>query len=286
MDVSGTLLGQSSVAHAEAGGGADAESMAWRDQVRHAATAIEDARGPASWVGLAAPGMAAPDGRSIAFLPGRLQGLEGLDWTECLERETQVPVLNDAQAALMGEAWQGAAKGLRNVILLTLGTGVGGAIIADGQLLRGHIGRAGHLGHLCLDPNGKPGITGIPGSLEDAIGECTLAERTNGLYKSTLELVTAANQGNDEARDIWRTSVRALACAIASFANILDPEAVVLGGGIAKAGKALLTPLQMYLDEVEWRPGGHQVRVVCAELGEFAGAIGAARNAMLQATES
>ena len=76
-------------------------------------------------------------------------------------------------------------------------------------------------------------------------------------------------------------SIRALACAVASAINVLDPEAVVIGGGIAQAGDALFAPLAAQLDEVEWRPGGHAVKILPAALGEWAGAIGAAREAFL-----
>ena len=124
----------------------------------------------AAMIGISAPGLAARDGRSIAVMPGRLKGLAGLDWTQHLKSTTPVPVLNDAQAALLGEVWLGAGKSFTNVIMLTLGTGVGGAAMVDGRLLRGHIGRAGHLGHISLDPDGTPDVTGTPGSLEVAIG--------------------------------------------------------------------------------------------------------------------
>jgi len=237
----------------------------------------------ATWVGLSAPGLAAADGRSIASMPGRLEGLEGLDWTALLERELPVPVLNDAHAALLGECWQGAGAGLRHVILLTLGTGVGGAILADGQLLRGAIGRAGHLGHICLNPHGAADVTGIPGSLEDHIGECTLHKRSGGRFRTTRELVHAHLEGDLEATQCWLDSVYALACGISSLINVLDPERVILGGGIAQNGDALFAPLRQYLDQVEWRPGGHQARIAPATLGEFAGALGAARHAMQQA---
>jgi glucokinase len=93
-------------------------------------------------VGVCAPGLAAANSRSIAHLPGKLAGLTGVDWTDALARETPVPVLNDAHAAIIGEAWIGAARGCRNVAMLTLGTGVGGAVISDGRLLRGAIGRS------------------------------------------------------------------------------------------------------------------------------------------------
>jgi glucokinase len=231
-------------------------------------------------LGLSAPGLAAGDGRSIAFLPNRLPGLEGLDWTSYLRAGRPVPVLNDAHAALMGEVWQGAARGSQNVILLTLGTGVGGAAMVDGHLLKGCIGRAGHLGHLVLDMAGPPDICNTPGSLEWAIGNCTILERSQGRFRTTHDLVRAAADGEPFARDVWRRSVRALACAVASFINILDPEVVIIGGGVARAGAILLDPFAEFLEPIEWRPGGHRAKIVTAQMGEFAGAFGAAYNAL------
>ena len=197
-------------------------------------------------------------------------------------RSHPVPVLNDAQAALLGEVWLGAARGAANAMLLTLGTGVGGALMVDGRLLRGHLGRAGHLGHVSLNPDGAPDIANTPGSLEEAIGNCTISARSNGRFSSTHELLAACQANNPEATKIWSQSIRALAAAIASLINVADPEVVILGGGIARAGKALLDPLQRELDRFEWRPHGRKVRVVIAELGEYAGAIGAAKNALLE----
>src|SRR4051812_43682771 len=226
-----------------------------------------------SAVGLCAPGLGARDGRSIACCPVKLQGLEGFDWTAGLGRSTPVPMLNDSHAALLGEAWLGAARGHKHAIMLTLGTGVGGAILIDGRPWRGAIGRAGHLGHATVDLNGKPTITGMPGGIEVMIGDCTLRERTGGRYPNTETLVAAHRAGDAEATRIWLRSVYALACAISSAINIIDPEVVVIGGGIAKAGEALFTPLAAELDRVEWRPGGHRVPIVPATLGEWAGAL-------------
>ena len=180
----------------------------------------------------------------------------------------------------MGEVWQGAAAGAKNVILLTLGTGVGGAAMVDGRLLKGHIGRAGHLGHVSLDPDGPPDITGTPGSLEVAIGNCTIRERTGGRYESTLALAAAHAAGDEAAGRLWLQSVKALAAGVAGLINVLDPEIVIVGGGIAAAGAALFDPLRKHLESFEWRPHGRQARVVPAVLGEYAGALGAAWNAM------
>jgi glucokinase len=168
------------------------------------------------------------------------------------------------------------------VVLLTLGTGVGGGALVDGRLLAGHVGRAGHLGHVTVDADGAPDIVGTPGSLEDAIGECTLAERSGGRFRTTEALVRAAGEGDRDAAAVWLRSVRRLACAIASLVNVLDPEVVLLGGGIARAGPALFDPLARFLDALEWRPLGTATPVVPAALGELAGAFGAARHAILR----
>lgn len=257
---------------------APTRKMDWATRIRKLIRQIEaDQQTPAAQIGVAAPGLAAPDGRSIAHMPGRLHGLEGLDWTGFLGTRKTVPVLNDAHAALLGESWLGAAKGFQNVIMLTLGTGVGGAAIVDGRLLRGYIGRAGHLGHICLDTGGPLDICGTPGSLEMAIGNCTIKQRSGGRFKTTHGLVAAHLSGDGDASKVWLESVKNLACAIGSFINLFDPDAVIIGGGIARAGTALFEPLQRFLDPIEWRPGGQRAKILAASLGEFAGAIGAAR---------
>lgn len=235
---------------------------------------------PTARIGIAAPGLAVKNGRAIAFQPGKMHGIENFDWTEFLKSPDVIPVLNDAHAALLGEVWQGAAAGCRDVILLTLGTGVGGAIWSDGKLLKGAIGRAGHLGHISLADDGERSILGTPGSLEAAIGNYNIAKRSGGRFASSLELERAYLAGDAAATELWLKSIRALARAIASFINLLDPEMVIIGGGIAKSGKILFEPLANFLDELEWRPGGHRVRIVPAALGEWAGTYGAAWNAM------
>jgi glucokinase len=273
--------------------GFEEKRMGWADRVRGLVQEIQTQSEP-RWqtegsrgsglhaaIGVSAPGLPAANRRCIAHMPSRLQGLEGLDWTDFLGACQPVPVLNDAQAALMGECWKGAAQGFQNVIMLTLGTGVGGAAMVDGKLLRGHLGRAGHLGHICLNPQGTPDVTGAPGSLEIAIGNCTVRTRSHGRFDSTHDLVAAYRAGDREARLIWLKSVRELACAIISFINILDPEAIIIGGGIARSGDALFKPLQEYVDEMEWRPTGERTKILAAQLGEYAGAYGAARTALV-----
>ena len=229
-----------------------------------------------SRIGLSAPGLAAKNSRSIAFMPGRLDGLVDLDWTTYLGSTAEVPVLNDAQAALLGEVWLGAAKGFTNVILLTLGIGVGGAAMVDGRLLRGHSGKAGHLGHVTLDMDGMPDVCDMPGSLEVQIGNCTIRERGDGKFGNTHELIEAYRTGDEFAANIWQRSLKALAVAIGSLTNVLDPEAVIIGGGIARAGDDLFLPLEELVHRYEWKVCGHEVKIIPAQLGELAGAYGAA----------
>jgi len=258
-----------------------AKNMEWAEKIRALVQHLQRESGaPADGIGLSAPGLAAADGRSIVCMPERLQGLEGLDWTKFLGAAKTVPVLNDAHAALLGEAWVGAARGFQNVIMLTLGTGVGGAAMVDGRLLRGQIGRAGHLGHSSLDPDGPPDCAGTPGSLEVAIGNCTVQQRSHGRFQATHDLIAAHLKGDAEATAVWLKSAKALAAAVCSFINILDPEAVFIGGGIARAANALFEPLQQFLEPIEWRPVGQRARILAAQLGEFAGAFGAAANGL------
>lgn len=250
---------------------------AWADAIGRLVVAWTERFGaPAGRIGLAAPGLPARDGRSILSMPLRMSGLEGFDWGAFLERSDGVPVINDAHAALLGEAWQGAARGRAHAVLLTLGTGVGGAVLADGRLLRGAIGRAGHLGHISLDTHGPVGILRTPGAVEELVGECSLPARSGGRFQTTRALLDAAAGGDAAAAAIWGASIRALACAIASCINVLDPEVVILGGGVTEAGERLWQPLERELDEIEWRPRGHRVPIVRAELGGWAGTYGAA----------
>jgi glucokinase len=202
-------------------------------------------------------------------------GLEGFVWSEFLG--TPVHVLNDAHAALMAEARYGAAKNIRNALMLTLGTGVGGGLLIDGNLYQGYYQMAGHLGHVSVNADSNQlGITNIPGNLEDAIGNATVLRRSYGKYQTTQELVDAYRQHEPLATVVWLTSVRHLAVTIAGLANAFSPEVVVLGGGIMQAGDALFNPLEAFLDVFEWRPAGKKTTIRKAHFEDWAGAIGAA----------
>lgn len=260
----------------------DAEAdMEWANRLRELVQSIEEEQDckPGN-MGFSAPGLAALDGSCITHMPVRLKGLVGLNWQKFFNFTKSIPVLNDGHAALLGEAWLGAAKGFQTVILLTLGTGVGGAALVEGKLLRGRTGKAGHFAHTSLGPDGPQDDCGCPSSLELAIGNCSILERSNGRFTHTGEMMEAIENGDKEAEEIWLKSVKGLATAICSFSNILDPEAVILGGGIAKAGDRLFVPLREYLDPLLWKTDDYEIKLLPAQLGDLAGAYGAAANAL------
>ncbi len=280
LDPEGARLAEVNVPTRDGEAGEDGQP-AFINGVKSALAELQAMTGDIKLVGLSAPGLVDRASASISFMPGRLQGLEGLNWAVALERE-MVPVLNDAHSALLGEHWRGAARDCDNVFMLTLGTGVGGAILSDGHLLRGHLGRAGHLGHISILPNGPLGIVGLPGTLEETFSEVALSRKMEGQWPDVEALAMAAAAGDQKAAELWRPAVRELGRAIASLINVLDPQRIVLGGGIAHAGPALFEPLTAALDEFEWRPGDSKVELFPAELGALAGAYGAAKNALNQ----
>ncbi|GAB3011957.1 ROK family protein [Spirosoma pulveris] len=254
----------------------DGDSSNWQQAVADTVqTLSQQATGPVLGIGLSAPGLPTPDNTAIACMPGRLQGLEGLNWSDFLGKP--VRVLNDAHAALMAEARFGALNGVQHGLMLTLGTGVGGGLLLNGQLYQGFFQMAGHLGHSTVNADSvQPDITNMPGSLEDAIGNVTVGKRSFGRYQTTHELVDGYRQGEPLATQVWLTSIRQLAVALASFANAFSPEIIVLGGGIMQADKALLDPLQTFFDLFEWRPAGKKTNIRKAYFEDWAGAIGAA----------
>jgi glucokinase len=207
-----------------------------------------------------------------------MEGLENFCWKDHLLKPSYV--LNDAVAAMMAEAKFGAGKNKKNVVMLTLGTGVGGAILIDGKPYQGAFNKAGHIGHMVIDHEGDCDVTGMPGSLEDCIGNCTIEKRSNGKFSSTHELLEAYKNNDDFAKEVWLRSVKQLAIGLASVTNIISPELIVLGGGIAEAGDDLFEPLKKFMQQYEWRAGSNGVEIVKATYGDMAGAIGAASFAM------
>jgi glucokinase len=244
-------------------------------------------------VGIGCKGIINSETTRVEVLPGTLHFLEGHLLSEFVGSQAPVRADNDARAALAGEVAWGAARGRRNAVMLTLGTGVGGGILADGHLLRGCAGVAGHLGHLTVDPDGPVCICGNRGCLEtvfsaraiegEAIAHvlrgchCTLTDEFASDPRAiTCQAVFAAAAAGDEiAQSICYRAVRYLAGAIAGIFGALDPEVVILGGQIAAAGAILFEPLQQQVTERARRLVGHDVPIVRAEVAE-SGIVGAA----------
>jgi glucokinase len=225
-------------------------------------------------VGISAPGLPNKENTAIGFMPGRLEGLENFIWSNYLQCPAYV--LNDGVAALVAEAKAGAAKECTNAVMVTLGTGVGGALLIDKKPFQGSFNKAGHIGHMVIDSNDDCDVTGMPGSLEECIGNCSIEKRTKGKFTSTHELLRAVNNGDEFAKTIWHTSVKKLAIGLASVSNIISPDTIVVGGGIAEANDDLFIPLNKWFDEFEWQPGGIRPQIVKAVHSDLAGAIGAA----------
>ena len=229
-------------------------------------------------VGIGLPGpmdAAARVARVCINLPG-WQQVPLADWLEpALER--RVTLVNDGNAALVGEAWQGAARGYRDVLLLTLGTGVGGGVLLGGQLFTGHGGAAAEPGLIGVDPDGPPCNSGNRGSLEQY---CSIAGLARLSPLEPAELCRRADAGDPEALAVWRTYGRWLGIGLSSLIYVLTPELVLVGGGLSAASRHFLPAVQAELEQrVQAESlGGLQVRR--AALGNGAGRLGAARLAL------
>lgn len=247
-------------------------------------------------VGVGCKGVINPDSTLVEVLPGALHYLEGLRLSDLVGLPIDVPVFadNDARVALAGEMVWGAAKGYENVVMLTLGTGVGGAVIANGHLLRGHAGVAGQLGHLTVDPDGPLCSCGNRGCLETVFsaraieGEAWSAvhrgcpSTLTRLFREQPQLATcrtifqAASEGDELSQSIIAKAIHGLAAAIAGLLHVFDPEVVILGGQVVDAGAELLTPLR---DEVWARSRGllgREVPILEQQVSDKSGIVGAA----------
>lgn len=231
-------------------------------------------------IGVGTPGPADAAGR-IARVAINLAGWLDVPIADALEGKTGRPVTvaNDANCAGLGEAWLGAGRAYQDLIVLTLGTGVGGAIILDGRLFVGRNGTAGELGLITLNPEGPPCNSGNRGSLEQHCSVQAIVRET-GLTPAAL--YAKAQAGDGEAIAFWQTYGRWLGAGLASLVYMLTPEVVIVGGGISAAADLFLPTA---LAELETRvlPSSREgMGVLVAELGNQAGIAGAARLAMQQ----
>jgi len=201
---------------------------------------------------------------------------------------------NDANCATVGEWWLGAARGGRNVVGITIGTGIGGGIIIDGELYHGSSDVAGEIGHTTIDVNGRLCKCGNYGCLEAYASGPAIATRAREalvredtasllpslvdgqLEKITAEIVyTAAKKGDGLANEIVRDTARYLGAGVATLLNVINPDVVVIAGGVTAAGDALFGPLRTEVRRRAFKPAVEATRIVPAELPGTAGVVGA-----------
>ncbi|QKQ77737.1 ROK family protein [Nostoc sp. TCL240-02] len=229
-------------------------------------------------IGVGTPGPSDAAGR-IAKIAINLPGWIDVPLADWLEAKTGKPtaIANDANCALLGEAWLGAGRQFQNLILLTLGTGVGGAIILDGKLFIGHQGAAGELGLISLNPNGPICNSGNQGSLEQHASATAIRRRT---LKEPIELGVLAQQGEAAALTFWQDYGKDLGIGLTSLIYVLTPQAIVIGGGISGSFEFFLPAVKAEIEKRVQALSRDGLQILPAELGNFAGIVGAARLAL------
>ena len=240
-------------------------------------------------------GVGAPNGN---YYSGTIEYAPNLPWkgiiplAEMLQTKFKLPVTltNDANAAAIGEMMYGAAKGMKDFIMITLGTGVGSGIVANGQLIYGHDGFAGELGHTIVIPDGRfhPG-TGKKGSLEsyasatgvrntaiEILEKTTEPSELRNVQKDDLDskaVYEAAIQGDKVALEIFEFTGKILGLALANAIMFSSPEAIVLFGGLTKAGDLILKPTKQHMEENLIQVFQNKVKILVSHLKESDAAI-------------
>jgi glucokinase len=226
-------------------------------------------------LGVGTPGPADATGR-IAKVAINLEGWRDVPLADMLEAKTGCPAIiaNDANCAGLGEAWLGAGRRFRNLILLTLGTGVGGAIIINGKLFTGHQGAAGELGLITLNPDGPMCNSGNRGSLEQYVSVQAIRRRAG---KEPGELGVLAREGNKSALEFWEGYGRDLGTGLTSLIYVLTPEAVVIGGGVSASAQFFFPTALAEIEQRVLPSSRFGLQLLTAELGNQAGMVGAAK---------
>jgi glucokinase len=253
---------------------------------------LQHANTPLRGIGIGCKGIIDCDTSRIDRLPGDLHFLEGSILKDLVGSDLPVRADNDARTALVAEVLWGVARGKRNVVLLTLGTGVGGAAMVDGVILHGATGIAGHFGHMTIDLQGGLCICGNHGCLETRFSSraieadyfahlhraasATLCVGSEGQTPSTEEIFHAAANGDESARRVLDRALEYLIAAVVSLLHMFDPEVLILGGNIATAGEQLLAPLRSAVTQQTHRMLGREVPIVSQSAIGFGGVLGAA----------
>lgn len=250
-------------------------------------------------VGIGAPG-AMSHKKGLIIAPPNLPGWHNVPLRDRVAALSGLPTVleNDANAAAWGEFWAGAGRGTDNMVMFTLGTGVGGGIIIDGQILRGAFDNAAELGHMIVKPGGRPCGCGQRGCLEAYSSAAATARRAieaiqagqDSSLKARLEagqpvesrhVEQAARAGDPLAERIWDEACYYLAIACVNVQHFCNPQRVVLAGGMIGAGAFLLDRVRKHFDQQTWTVAQDRPEIALATLGNEAGFIGAAGAARL-----
>lgn len=246
-------------------------------------------------VGIGSPGLVDLDGGTVKY-PPNLANWKVFRLGEEVSKAVgaRVEVENDANAAAVGEMKFGAGKGLRNFIMITLGTGVGGGFIVDGKVFRGETGGAGEIGHITVNMDGPVCGCGNRGCVEAYVGQRHLSRRVAEQLKSHPESLInkliesepdklepkiigqAADEGDRFALQVWKETGTYIGTAVATAFNMFDIGTLIIGGGVAEAGKPLFDSIEATIKERVLAPLRPRVKVIKAQLANSAGIIGAA----------
>ncbi|HEV8196931.1 MAG TPA: ROK family protein [Gemmatimonadales bacterium] len=259
-----------------------------------ATTGKEDREADVRGVGIGAPGPLNREKGLVIFTPN-------LRWTNMPLRDRIGGALalpasldNDANCAMLGEHWVGAAKGARSAVCFTIGTGIGGGIVQDGKLVHGASDVAGEIGHITIEVNGRRCGCGNDGCLEayasgpaiarraveaiEAGAVSAMAGKAGEVSRITAQTVfQCAADGDQLADELVRDTARYLGVGIANMLNILNPEVVVVCGGVTQAGEHLFAPLRREVSRRAFRPAVEACRIVPGQLEGTAGVVGAAK---------
>ena len=240
--------------------------------------------------GAGVPGLTNPD-LGILYRAPHLPSWRDVPFAELLQQATSIPthLQNDANLAAYGEFHQGAGRGCRHLLYVTVSTGIGGGIVINRRLYSGAGGAAGEVGHIVIDPDGPPCSCGARGCVEAMASGSSMAriagERLAAGEASSLSSVAgeltgaavaaAAGEGDTMALDILHHAGNLLGLALGSLLNILAPEVLVLGGGSIQSGPALLDPMYAAIRRHAFEATLSHVRIELAGLGQDAGIVGA-----------
>lgn len=229
-------------------------------------------------LGVDVPGLAYPDGGVWA---PNIPGWERMPLSQMLGSRFGLPVVveSDRNAFVTGEAWRGVARNCHDVIFVAVGTGIGAGIISGGRLIRGHAELAGCCGWLAVCERFRREYKAV-GCLESHAAGPGIAQKARRVYRETMEpreLARRAREGDPTARQLIAEAGRHLGRGLANLVSILNPEMIVVGGGIAALGNLLLTPARETMALWAQPLAGNQVRITRSRLGVRAGLLGAAR---------